>query len=245
MSRRRGFRRRTRATTPAPKKPTSSSALMSRFRHCAYVPTPQVLKYSADDGLSESCPKTATHRCPRSPILAAPVPSVGTVTLQVEFGSRAGAMNARHPPMFPGRTAASTEDFRGNMHPKPYSFRNNDQLYQIRQTFGQNRRRTSMKFRPLQTASSSTQPRRGKDRGGIIMAETAQVNRSARSPPLDPGAATRAASSSRSTSRSATASCSADGRAPRSKSMVSSTSIMKESDIMGVLVEAEAKKKAA
>jgi phasin len=37
-------------------------------------------------------------------------------------------------------------------------------------------------------------------------------------------AATRAASSSRSTSRSAIASCSASGRGPRSKSMVSSTS---------------------
>jgi len=41
------------------------------------------------------------------------------------------------------------------------------------------------------------------------------------------------------------ASCSASGRAPRSRSDGVEYLIMKESDIMGVLVEVEAKKKAA
>ena len=56
---------------------------------------------------------------------------------------------------------------------------------------------------------------------------------------------TRPASSSPSTSGSATASCSASGRAPRSRSDGVEYLIMKESDIMGMLVEVEAKKKAA
>ena len=83
-----------------------------------------------------------------------------------------------------------------------------------------------MKFRPLHDRVVIERiDAEAKTAGGIIIPDTAQENRSrARLPPLDRGAATRAASSSRSTSRSATASCSANGRAPRSKSMVSSTS---------------------
>ena len=83
-----------------------------------------------------------------------------------------------------------------------------------------------MKFRPLHDRVVVERiDAEAKTAGGIIIPDTAQEKpQQGKVTPLDPAAATRVANSSRSTSRSATASCSANGRAPRSKSMVSSTS---------------------
>ena len=83
-----------------------------------------------------------------------------------------------------------------------------------------------MKFRPLHDRVVSERiDAEAKTAGGIIIPDTAQEKpQQGRLSPLDPADATRAASSSPSTSRSATPSCLANGRAPRSKSMASSTS---------------------
>ena len=83
-----------------------------------------------------------------------------------------------------------------------------------------------MKFRPLHDRVVIERiDAEAKTAGGIIIPDTAQEKpQQGKVTAVGPGAATRAASSSRSTSRSATASCSANGRAPRSKSMVSSIS---------------------
>jgi co-chaperonin GroES (HSP10) len=83
-----------------------------------------------------------------------------------------------------------------------------------------------MKFRPLHDRVVIEHiDAEAKTTGGIIIPDTVQEKaQQGKVPPLALAAATRAASSSRLTSRSATTSCSANGRAPRSKSMVSSTS---------------------
>jgi co-chaperonin GroES (HSP10) len=83
-----------------------------------------------------------------------------------------------------------------------------------------------MKFRPLHDRVVIERiDAEAKTAGGIIIPDTAQENRSrARSSPLDPAGATRTASSSPSTSGSVSASCSANGLAPRSRSMDASTS---------------------
>ncbi len=47
--------------------------------------------------LSESCQKTQTYRSLRFPTVAALVPSAGSMTLQIELRSDAGAVSPRHP----------------------------------------------------------------------------------------------------------------------------------------------------
>src|SRR6476660_5390323 len=70
-------------------------ALMSRSAIVLYVSTPQIIRYWQATACPRAAGKPATYRSPRSSILAALVPSVGTITLQIELRSRAGAMNAR------------------------------------------------------------------------------------------------------------------------------------------------------
>jgi hypothetical protein len=72
-----------------------SSALISQSAIVLYVPTPQMFRYWQAAACPRAARKSATYRSPRSPILAALVPSVGTITLEIELRSRAGAMNAR------------------------------------------------------------------------------------------------------------------------------------------------------
>ena len=56
-----------------------------------YVPTPQMFSYWQAAACPRAARKSATCRSPRSRILAALVPSVGTIASNKEFGSRAGA----------------------------------------------------------------------------------------------------------------------------------------------------------
>jgi hypothetical protein len=70
-------------------------ALMSRSAIVLYVSTPQIIRHWQATACPRAARKSATYRSPRSSILAALVPSVGTITLQIELRSRAGAMNAR------------------------------------------------------------------------------------------------------------------------------------------------------
>jgi hypothetical protein len=70
---------------------------MSRSAIVLYVPTRQLNRYRQAAACPRAARKSATYRSPRSPILAALVPSVGTMTLQIEFGWRAGAMTPGHP----------------------------------------------------------------------------------------------------------------------------------------------------
>jgi hypothetical protein len=72
------------------KETASSSALMSQSAIVLYVPTPQMFSYWQAAACPRAARKSATYRNPRSPILAALVPSVGTMMLQIN-GSRAGA----------------------------------------------------------------------------------------------------------------------------------------------------------
>ena len=83
-----------------------------------------------------------------------------------------------------------------------------------------------MKFRPLHDRVVVERiDAEAKTAGGIIIPDTAQEKpQQGKIIAVGPGSPTRAANLSRSTSRSATASCSANGLAPRSKSMASSTS---------------------
>jgi hypothetical protein len=68
----------------------SSSALMSQSAIVRYVPTPQMFSYWQAAACPRAARKSVTYRNPRSPILAALVPSVGTMMLQIN-GLRAGA----------------------------------------------------------------------------------------------------------------------------------------------------------
>ena len=68
---------------------------MSRSAIVLYVSIPQIIRHWQATACPRAARKSATYRSPRSPILAALVPSVGTITLQIELRSRAGAMNAR------------------------------------------------------------------------------------------------------------------------------------------------------
>ena len=70
---------------------------MSRSAIVLYVPTRQLNRYRQAAACPRAARKSATYRSPRSPILAALVPSVGTMTLQIEFGWRTGAMTPGHP----------------------------------------------------------------------------------------------------------------------------------------------------
>ena len=83
-----------------------------------------------------------------------------------------------------------------------------------------------MKFRPLHDRVVIERiEAEAKTAGGIIIPDTAQEKpQQGRVSAVGPGGRDESASSSRLTSRSATASCSANGQAPRSKSMVWSTS---------------------
>ena len=72
------------------KETASSSALMSQSAIVLYVPTPQMFSYWQAAACPRAARKSATYRNPRSPILAALVPSVGTMMLQIN-GLRAGA----------------------------------------------------------------------------------------------------------------------------------------------------------
>ena len=83
-----------------------------------------------------------------------------------------------------------------------------------------------MKFRPLHDRVVIERiEAEAKSAGGIIIPDTAREKpQQGRYLPSALAAATRAASSFRSTSRSAIAFCSANGRALRSKSMMSSIS---------------------
>jgi hypothetical protein len=74
------------------KETASSLALMSQSAIVLYVPTPQMFSHWQAAACPRAARKSATYRNPRSPILAALVPSVGTMMLQIKkFGSRAGA----------------------------------------------------------------------------------------------------------------------------------------------------------
>jgi hypothetical protein len=87
------------------KETASSSALMSQSAIVLYVPTSQVFRYWQAAACSRAVRKSATYRSPRSPILAALVPSVGTMMLQIkEFGSPGGAHER------PGIRASSLTD---------------------------------------------------------------------------------------------------------------------------------------
>ena len=104
-----------------------------------------------------------------------------------------------------------------------------------------------MKFRPLHDRVVIERiDAEAKTAGGIIIPDTAKEK-----PPqgkviaVGPGGRDESGKLIPIDLRSATAFCSANGRAPRSRSMDVEYLIMKESDIMGVLDEAEAKKKAA
>ena len=84
-------------TTPAPKKSLRHGFNVS-IRHCALRPDTPSVWYRQAAACLRAAQKSATYRSPRSPYLAALVPSVGTVILRyfkLEFGSRAGATNAR------------------------------------------------------------------------------------------------------------------------------------------------------
>src|SRR5712692_3412553 len=73
----------------------SDQGINSRSAIVHYVPTPQIIGYWQAAACPRAARKSATYRSPRSRILAALVPSVGTMTIQIGFGSRAGAMNAQ------------------------------------------------------------------------------------------------------------------------------------------------------
>jgi hypothetical protein len=75
--RRRGVWPRKWATTPAPKKPLFRRQI-SQSAIVLYVPTPQVRRHWQATACSRAARKSATYRSPRSRILAALVPSVGT-----------------------------------------------------------------------------------------------------------------------------------------------------------------------
>ena len=78
------------------KETASSSALMSRSVIVLYVPTPQMFSYWQAAACPRAARKSATYRSPRSPILAALVPSVGTMMLQIKSLVREQVpMNAR------------------------------------------------------------------------------------------------------------------------------------------------------
>ena len=69
----------------------SSSAIISRSAIVLHVPTPQIFSYWQATACPRAARKSATYRSPRSPILAALVPSVDTIASKKEFGSRSGA----------------------------------------------------------------------------------------------------------------------------------------------------------
>ena len=90
------------------KETASSSALMSQSAIVLYVPTPQMFSYWQAAACPRAARKSATYRNPRSPILAALVPSVGTMMLQINLVREQVPMNARaseHRSRIPGLIA--------------------------------------------------------------------------------------------------------------------------------------------
>ena len=73
------------------KETASSLALISQSAIVLYVPTTQMFSYWQAAACPRVARKSATYRSPRCRILAALVPSVGTIASNKEFGSRAGA----------------------------------------------------------------------------------------------------------------------------------------------------------
>jgi hypothetical protein len=75
--------------------PRRCSAFNFSTSHCALHPRPHISRY----GQAAACPRAATqtYRSLRFPTVAALVPSAGSITLQIELRSDAGAVSPRHP----------------------------------------------------------------------------------------------------------------------------------------------------
>ena len=76
------------------KETASSSALISQSAIVLYVPTPQLFGYWQAAACPRAARKSATYRSPRSPYWQPWCRRSAQMTLQIGFGSRAGAMNA-------------------------------------------------------------------------------------------------------------------------------------------------------
>ena len=76
--------------------PRRCSAFNFSTSHCALHPRPHISGYRQ----AAACPRAAkkqTYRSLRFPTVAALVPSTGSITLQIELRSDAGAVSPRHP----------------------------------------------------------------------------------------------------------------------------------------------------
>src|SRR5438132_1773018 len=73
------------------------SAFNSSTGHCALRPRPHFIRYRQVAACPRAAQKTQTYRSLRFPAVAALVPSAGTITLQIELRSDAGAVSTPHP----------------------------------------------------------------------------------------------------------------------------------------------------
>jgi hypothetical protein len=80
-------------TMPAPKKPLFRRQI-SQSAIVLCVPTPQVFRHWQATACPRAARKSATYRSPRSPYWQPWCRRSAQMTLQIGFGSRAGAMNA-------------------------------------------------------------------------------------------------------------------------------------------------------
>src|ERR1700730_11741607 len=217
------------------------SSLISRSPLCFTADTPAKWTQTSS-GLSESCPKIGDVPKSPFPTVAALVPSAGTIALQIELHSDAGAVGTRPLPTS-ARCVARDPSWEGR---KPCKFFNPAGEW-FRQTSDKTIGGHQMKFRPLHDRVVIERiDAEAKTAGGIIIPDTAQDkpqqgkviavgpggrDESGKLIPIDVKVGDRILF----------------GKWSRTEVKIDGVEylIMKESDIMGVLVEAEAMKKAA